>query len=118
MIREPVCAEAMAALFALEFCCELGYVNVVSEGDSLQIIKGVCDPDYSLDRIGHFLDAIRQKVGEFSDCKWSHCLRDANEVAHCLARRASSLGLCNVWTDNMPLFISSVCIRDFLVSRL
>jgi hypothetical protein len=117
-VAEPVCAEAMAALFALEFCCELGYVNVVSEGDSLQIIKGVCDPDYSLDRIGHFLDAIRQKVGEFSDCKWSHCLRDANEVAHCLARRASSLGLCNVWTDNMPLFISSVCIRDFLVSRL
>jgi hypothetical protein len=41
----------------------------VSEGDSLQIIKGVCDSDYSLDRIGHFLDAIRQKVGEFSDCK-------------------------------------------------
>jgi len=87
----------MATLFALEFCCELGYVNVVSEGDSLQIIKGVCDSDYSLDRIGHFLDAIRQKVSEFSECKWSHCPRDANKVAHCLARRASSLGLCNVW---------------------
>jgi hypothetical protein len=117
-VAEPVCAEAMAALFALELCCDLGYVNIVSEGDSLQIIKGVCDSDYPLDRIGHFLEAIKQKVGGFSVCKWSHCSRDANEVAHLLARRASLYGLCNVWTDNMPLFISSACIRDFLVFRL
>lgn len=117
-VAEPVCAEAMAALFALEFCSELGYVNIVSEGDSLQIIKGVSDSDYPLDRIGHFLEAIKQRVGGFSVCKWSHCPRDANEVAHFLARRASSYGLCDVWTDYMPLFISSVCIRDFLVSRL
>jgi hypothetical protein len=117
-VAEPVCTEAMAALFALEFCCDLGYVNVVSEGDSLQIIKAVCDSDYPLHKIGHFLEAIKQKAGGFSVCNWSHCARDANEVAHLLARRASSYGLCNVWTETLPLFISSACFRDFLVSRL
>jgi ABC-type uncharacterized transport system permease subunit len=55
-VAEPVCAEAMAALFALEFCNALGYVNVVSEGDSLQVIKAITDSEYHLHKIGHFLD--------------------------------------------------------------
>jgi hypothetical protein len=38
---DPLCAEAMAALYALEFCCEMGFVNIESEGDSLQVIKGL-----------------------------------------------------------------------------
>jgi len=117
-VAEPVCAEAMAALFALEFCCDLGYVNVVSEGDSSQIIKAVTNSDYPLHKIGHFLKAIKQRAGAFSVCKWSHCVRDANEVAHLLARRASFYGLCNVWSENLPLFISSACFRNFFVFRL
>jgi hypothetical protein len=117
-VVDPVCAEAMVAFFALEFCCEIGYVNIESEGGSLQIIKGVCSSDYSLVRIGHFLDAIKQKVASFSVCKWSHCYRDANEVAHILARRASSTGLSHVWVEEMLVFISPACLRDFLVSKL
>jgi ribonuclease HI len=117
-VAEPVCAEAMATLFALEFCNDLGYVNVVSEGDSLQVIKAITDSEYHLHKIGHFLEAINLRANDFSVCKWSHCARDANEVAHLLARRAAFYGLCNVWTENISLFISSASFRDFLVSRL
>jgi DNA-binding PucR family transcriptional regulator len=110
----------MTALVALDFYSELGVVSIECEGDSLQIIKGeeVSATDHSLDRIGHFLDAIKQKASSFSICKWSHYLRDANEVAHLLARRASSRCFSNVWVEKMPLFISSASFRDFLVSRL
>lgn len=38
---DPVCAEAMAALVALDFCSELGMDSIECEGDSLQVIKGV-----------------------------------------------------------------------------
>jgi len=118
-VVDPVCAEAMAALAALDFCSDMGCVSIECEGDSLQIIKGVSSSDHSLDRIGHFLDAIKQKVAGFSVCKWSHCFRDANEVAHLLARRASSKDdFSHVWVEDMPLFISSVSFRNLLVSRL
>ncbi|XP_062171126.1 uncharacterized protein LOC133876913 [Alnus glutinosa] len=117
-VVDPVCAEAMATLVALDFCCEMGYVNIQCESDSLQIIKGVCNSDHPLDRIGHFIDAIKQKAAGFSVCKWSHCYRDANEVAHILAKRASSNGISHVWVEEMPLFISSASFRDLLVSRL
>jgi len=117
-VVDPVCAEAMAALVALDFCSDLGVNNIECEGDSLQIIKGVSSTDYTLDRIGHFLDAIKQKAASFLVCNWSHCFREANEVAHLLARRASFRCCSNVWVEDMPLFISSVSFRDQMVSRL
>jgi ribonuclease HI len=115
---DPLLAEAMAALFALEFCCEMGFSNIESEGDSLQVIKGLCTPDFSLDRIGYFMEAIKQKVSCFSVCKWSHCCREANVVAHVLARKASSKCLSYCWVEDLPFFISSASYRDLLVSRL
>jgi hypothetical protein len=74
--------------------------------------------NFSLDRIGHFVDAIKQKASCFSVCNWSHCCREANEVTHILARKASSKCFSHVWVEELPLFISSAAFRDFLVSRL
>jgi hypothetical protein len=115
---DPLCAEVMAALFALKFCCEMSFVNIESEGDSLQVIKGLCSPEFSLDRIGHFMDAIKQKVSCFFVCKWSHCCREANEVAHILVRNTSSKCLSHVWVEDLPFFISSTSFKDLLNSRL
>jgi hypothetical protein len=110
-------AEAMAALFALEFCIVMGCSKIVSEGDSLQVIKRMCDPDALLDRIGHYMEAIRQKASSFSVCTWVHCCREANVVAHILVREASSKCLSNCWVEEMTLFISIASYRNYLVSR-
>jgi ribonuclease HI len=112
-VVDPVCAEAMAALAALDFCCDLGMDSIECEGDSLQIIKAVSSSGHSLDIIGHFLDALKLKAASLSTCKWNHCLREANEVAHLLARRASLRCFSHVWVEAMPLFIASASFRDF-----
>jgi hypothetical protein len=96
----------------------MGFVNIESDGDSLQVIKGLCSLDFSLDRIGHFMDAIKQKISCFSVCKWSHCCREANEVVHILIRKASSKCLSHCLVEDLPFFISSASFRDLLVSRL
>jgi len=115
---DSLLAEAMAALFALDFCLDLGLANIVCEGDSLQVIKGICNEDGQQDRIGHFLLGISQRASCFSVCKWSHCCREANVVAHLLARKASSMCLSCCWIEVLPLFMSSASLRDFLVSKL
>jgi ribonuclease HI len=115
---DPLLAEAMAFLFALEFCCEMGFVNIESKGDSLQVMKGLCSSDFSLDRIGHFMDAIKQKISYFSICKWSHCYREVNEVAHILARKTFPKCLSHCCVENLPFFISLASFRDLLISRL
>jgi ribonuclease HI len=114
----PLLAEAMAALFAIDFCKEMGFSKIVSEGDSLQVIKGICDPDSPFVCIGHYVETIRQKASEFSSCSWVHCCREANDVAHVLARQASSKCLSFCWVEEIPSFISVVSHRDFSVSRL
>jgi hypothetical protein len=60
-VVDLVCAEAMAALVALDFCSDLGVNNIECEGDSLHIIKGVSSTDYTLDRIGHFFGCYQTK---------------------------------------------------------
>lgn len=113
----PLLAEAIAAIFALEFCIVIGCSKIVSEDDSLPDIKRMCDPDALLDRIGHYMEAIRQKASTFSVCTWVHCCKEANVVAHVLVREASSKYLSNCWVEEMPLFISTASYRDYLVSR-
>jgi len=68
----------------------------VCEGDSLRVIKEICDLRSLYVRIGHYVEAIRQNASRFSSCSWVHCCREANDVAHVLAREASSMRICLV----------------------
>jgi hypothetical protein len=45
--------------YGCPFCFDKGFAKFVSEGDSLQVIEGMCDPDVPLDRIGNYMEAIR-----------------------------------------------------------
>jgi hypothetical protein len=80
--------KAQAAFIALDFCLDMGFAKIVSEGDSLQIIKGLSVPESHQGWIGHFLLAIRQKC----------------------------LSFC--WVEDLPFFISTASLRDYLVSML
>jgi hypothetical protein len=101
---DPLLAEAMAAHLALNFCKEMGFSKIVCEGDSLQVVKGICDPGSHYVRIGQFVDAIGKDASGFLFCSWIHCCREANGVAHVLAREASSKYLSNRWIDEMSFF--------------
>jgi ribonuclease HI len=118
MLADSLLAEAMAALFALDFCLDLGLANIVCEGDSLQVIKGICNEDGQQDCVGHFLLEIKHRASCFSVCNWSHCCREANVVAHLLARKAASMCFSCCWNEVLPLFISSASLRNCLVSNL
>jgi ribonuclease HI len=114
----PLLAECMAAYSAMNFCKDMGFSKIICEGDSLQVVKAICDPSSTFVKIGHFVDAIRKDASDFTSCSWAHCCREANVVAHQLDRKASSKCLSYSWIEEMPLFISDASFRDLLVSRL
>jgi len=115
---DPLLKEVMAAHLAINFCKKMGFTKIVCECDFLQVIKGICDPEFFYVQIGHFLEAIRQDAYGFSSCSWVHYCREANGVVHVLTREASSKCFSKCWFENMSLFISDVSYRDFLVSIL
>jgi ribonuclease HI len=112
----------MAAYSALILCKNMGFFRIICEGDSLQVVKATCDPNSSFVKIGHFVDAIKKEasdlVSDLVSCSWFHCCREANIVAHQLAREASSKCLSHCWFEEMPLFISNASFRDLMASRL
>lgn len=86
---DPLLAECMAAYSALNFYKEMGFSKIICEGDSLQVVKAICDPSSHYVKIGHFVEAIGKDAFEFIYCSWFHCCREANVIAHQLAREAS-----------------------------
>jgi hypothetical protein len=47
-----LCWQKLWLDLAIDFCKEMGFSKIVSEGDSLQVIKGICDSGSLFVRIG------------------------------------------------------------------
>jgi hypothetical protein len=48
---------------------------------------------------------------------FAHAFREANGVAHALARHAISLKIDNVWSEDIPPFILASVTRELVVPR-
>jgi hypothetical protein len=116
VIVEPKMAEVMAALFAISFCREVGFFEVMFEGDVLQVVQEINTGNPPLSRIGHFVESIKKELEGFRFSSVSYCRREVNCVAHELAKEASSKGIDEVWLEEWPNFISEVVCRDFCIS--
>jgi len=85
---EPKIAEAMAALWAVIFCKEVGFFEVVFEGDSLQVVEEILSKTPFLSSSGHLIESIVQELNGFRFASFVHVTRDCNTVAHTLAKEA------------------------------
>jgi ribonuclease HI len=55
---DPIMAELMAALLGMQFSKEIGFLDVIFEGDAAQVINEInFEPPYT-SRVGHFLENI------------------------------------------------------------
>ena len=104
--------EARALLKGLQLIEDLGCRPVVVESDSLQIVEafnGVIDiwSSYAAILIDCFHTARR--IGQV---KVQHCPREANVVAHKIARHAFDLNSALFWDRIPPSFIMSDVLND------
>jgi ribonuclease HI len=58
-VQEPVVAEAMGALLVTGFCRDLGIQEIEMEGDSLQVVRAIRDPDTQRNSHGHLTGDTR-----------------------------------------------------------
>ena len=58
-VQEPVVAKAMGALLAARFSRDLGIQEIGMEGDSLQVVKAIRDPDTQWNSYGHITGDTR-----------------------------------------------------------
>ncbi|XP_062166249.1 uncharacterized protein LOC133872693 [Alnus glutinosa] len=86
---DPKTTEVMTALFAMHFSKEMGFLDVIFEGDAVQVVKEINSVPPYVSRVGHFLENIHLEKGYFRSVRFSYTPRECNAAAHVLAKEAS-----------------------------
>jgi ribonuclease HI len=107
---EPVVAETLAALQALNLCTERGYQSVIMEGDALQVINLINSVEPCNSGYGHLVEDIRAGSRRVGGIRFQHVRRTANKAAHELAVLARTRVTNMRWTS-IPSCVSGI-VRD------
>jgi ribonuclease HI len=108
-------AEALAMRHGLELAIKLGCNRVQAESDSTEVIEACNGGDqWWSEESAVFADCVdlSSSIGVVS---FKHCPREANRVAHELARVAFESSSSGLWEGEPPNFIVSHLVNDVTV---
>ncbi|XVF24499.1 hypothetical protein REPUB_Repub13aG0133400 [Reevesia pubescens] len=111
-IYDPLVTEAYAAVKALIFAAEIGCRNIILEGDALQIINRLNNTDEDTSYIGHLILEGKTRLGQLGNNTAIHARKEANLVAHLLAKSALVSKTALYWIDDVPDFLLSAVDKD------
>jgi len=90
-------AEVLASRKALEFAIEAGFSDLVIAGDSTTVMKAIHSPQCNMSRLGNVYKDIQWLLRGLGHGEINYVRRNANSVAHSLARYARQVDEDIVW---------------------
>jgi ribonuclease HI len=114
-VASAAMAEAAALREGLALADRLGCNSIIAESDSVETIEA-CSGDLRWwnESAAIFADCVDLTTA-IGDVKFQHCPREANKVAHELARVSfSSSSSCN-WDDDPPSFLLPYLLDDVTI---
>ena len=90
-VQDSTKAEVLTCRRALEFAINIGFSELVIEGDSAQVLNSLKSTDTNWSRLGHISADIQCLMAGLQWVEVKLEKRDANCVAHSLARYAKNL---------------------------
>ncbi|MBA0701139.1 hypothetical protein Goari_005652 [Gossypium aridum] len=111
-VSDPFTTEAIACLQALNLSREIGFSHVQIEGDSQIMIVKINQvlPNYS--EIGTSIKEIKIKASFFQHISFYHVDRQANMVAHMIAKERILLPEDRFWMEELPATVKAFLARD------
>jgi ribonuclease HI len=108
-------AEALAMKQGLLLAHQLGCNRVIAESDSSMTIEA-CSGEQRWDNESTtvYADCI-DLVASIGSVSFTHCLREANSVSHCLAREGFTIKESCNWDDEPPGFILDTLLNDVTI---
>lgn len=107
-------AELEALLWAVDFIKDRGWHHVVMEGDAQYVIHALQRKSNRSFHNQIIVDNILASVSAIDHLSFSFCYREANSVAHRLAKWALSSVCSNVWHDGGPSWITDVVLSELI----
>ena len=109
-------AEVLACRRALEFAIDIGFSELVIEGDSAQVLNSLRSTATNLSRLGHIFDDIQCLMAGLLWVEVKLVNRNANGAAHSLARYAKNIVEDVVWLEDSPPPVLEALYVDSLQS--
>ncbi|KAG6635874.1 hypothetical protein CIPAW_11G073400 [Carya illinoinensis] len=108
LFPEPLLTEAFAAYQASMFLKTLGWQDVIIEGDSLQVVKGLMSPSETDSYTGLLIRDTKITLNSFTNWSARHTRRACNNLAHVLCKDALSISNSIVTVGVIPSCIQSL----------
>ena len=114
-VLDAAAAESMALVRGLQFLQGLGCSSAIIESDSLELIQScnrkieVWSPHAAILAEGFMSASLMDEVS------FVHCLREANQVAHQLAKQVYHTKENFVWEGDPPNFLLPFVINDVTI---
>lgn len=103
--------EARACLQAVILAEEMGFQDVCFEGDALTIIRKLRATDEDKSCIRNLIKEIKEKGRRFRRLSFQHIPREANKVAHAMAKYGERYEHLRFWIEEAPHAV------EFLVNQ-
>jgi hypothetical protein len=108
----PKMVETMAAYYAVQFCREVGFFDVILEGDASQVVQEINQNSPNYTTAGHFIESIQHDIIFFRATKFVQVLRICNKVTHELAREAIRNKVECVWLEEISPSVFFIVCRE------
>ena len=109
-------AKILAYRQALEFAIDVGFADLVVEGDNSNVMLSISSAQSDWSRLGNLYDDVRCLAERLRFMEF-HCIRrTANGIAHTLARFARHISEDCIWLEDSPppaleaLYVDSVSL--------
>lgn len=112
-IQDSEEAELLACCKALEFALDAGFMDVVLEGDSLNMMLAISTGKANRLCLGHIYEDIQCLATSFRSYYVRSVKRSANSVAHTLAHFAKNVEDELVWLEESPPAALEALYFDF-----
>ena len=95
-------AEILACRKAMEFVTDAGFTELIVEGDNAAVMQSIMSTGATQSRLGHIIQDIHCLSQGLRWVSFRCVNRDANSVAHVLARYAKHVREDMYWMEDVP----------------
>ena len=113
VVQDSEEVEVMAWRKALEFAIDAGFIEIILEGDNAMIMKVISQAQQYLSWLGLIYEDIWCLVEGFRTITYNCVRRNANSIAHALARFARLLDQEIVWLEEDPPPATNALYLDY-----
>jgi hypothetical protein len=108
-------AKTTAIRNGLYLAGKIGCNKVLIESDNSFVVESVQNPDAHAGLDAVMVAECKHLALDFASVDYSHCFREANEVAHTLAQKSFSDKSSIFWESSIPDFISHSIVNDLAI---